>query len=280
MLRELNLTVGVLFTLVAYNCSQVKSEKLAEAGSNYELVWQDNFDGPELNYDNWTSIEGNGCPDLCGFGNKELQNYTSASKNLRIENGILIIEAHKEPSDGSEYSSAKLVSKSKGDWQYGKIEIRAKVPFGRGTWPALWMLPTITDRDRKWPYDGEIDIMEHVGYNQGMIYGTIHTESYNHKIGTQKVDSVEVNDAHIAFHNYTLIWDKDQMTWAIDDEPYFTIDKNDASYEGWPFDQPYHLIFNLAVGGTWGGSKGIDDSIWPQTLEIDFVKVYQNSNEI
>ncbi|MEQ9302922.1 MAG: glycoside hydrolase family 16 protein, partial [Marinoscillum sp.] len=123
-------------------------------------------------------------------------------------------------------------------------------------------------------------IMEHVGYNQGMIYGTIHTESYNHKIGTQKVDSVEVNDAHIAFHNYTLIWDKDQMTWAIDDEPYFTIDKNDASYEGWPFDQPYHLIFNLAVGGTWGGSKGIDDSIWPQTLEIDFVKVYQKSNEI
>ncbi|MEQ8473536.1 MAG: glycoside hydrolase family 16 protein [Marinoscillum sp.] len=282
MNRVLNLTFGITFSILLQQCSPVKSEQLSddETSDEYHLVWQDNFDSAEINTQLWTIIEGNGCPDLCGFGNEELQNYTSNQNNLRIEDGVLILEAHKESKNGSEFTSAKVVTKNKGDWQYGKLVIRAKVPYGRGTWPAIWMLPTINNRDRKWPIDGEIDIMEHVGYNQGVIYGTIHSQLYNHKIGTQKVDSIAVEDSHEAFHDYGLFWEKDRMTWTVDGKEYFSLDKNDEGYEGWPFDQPHHLILNLAVGGTWGGSRGVDMQIWPQRLEIDFVKVYQKQDEI
>lgn len=257
-------------------CSSAKSEDLTSStnSSKYELVWEDDFEGSTIDENRWTAIEGNGCPDLCGFGNNELQYYSGEDTNLQVNDGKLIIEARREAQGESEYTSAKVVTKGKGDWKYGKIVVRAKVPYGRGTWPAIWMLPTM-EGDRKWPLDGEIDIMEHVGYNQGTVYGTIHSQKYNHKIGTQKVDSIPVPDAHEKFHDYSLVWDAKGMTWAVDDEPYFSLEKGDEGYEGWPFDQPYHLILNLAVGGGWGGKMGIDESIWPQTLEIDYVKVYQ-----
>ena len=277
MINLLKWIPGVLIaSLALYSCSQVKSGSLSEQPEEkrLELVWEDDFTDPVLDDDKWTATIGDGCPDFCGFGNNELQYYSDQEKNLRIEDGKLIIQALKDTLGNGGYSSAKIVTKGKGDWKYGKVLVRAKVPYGRGTWPAIWMLPTM-DGERKWPLDGEIDIMEHVGYNQGMIYGTIHSKKYNHLIGTQKVDSIALPDAHGTFHDYGLEWTEESMTWSIDSEPYYTIHKGDEGYEGWPFDQPFHLIFNLAVGGNWGGKYGVEDSIWPQTLEIDFVKIYQ-----
>ncbi len=239
--------------------------------NHLELVWSDEFDYEGLpDSEKWSYKEGGN-----GWGNNELQYYTKNRKeNAYVADGNLVITAHKEPFHTNHYTSARLVTKNKGDWKYGKIAVRAKLPEGLGTWPAIWMLPTL-DRRLDWPKDGEIDIMEHVGYNQGMIYGTIHTKKYNHMIGTQKSDSILVNDAHTAFHVYAITWDKDQITWSVDDEEYLTLKKGNEGENGWPFDKEFHLILNLAVGGNWGGKMGIDDSIWPQQLIVDYVRVYQ-----
>lgn len=239
-----------------------------------KLVWSDEFELPQLDTTRWKVITGNGCPELCGFGNNELQYYTGEEKNLYIENGILKLRALKDSVAGSGYSSAKIISKNKGDWKYGRIEVHAKLPEGRGTWPAIWMLPTL-ERRSKWPDDGEIDIMEHVGYNQGMIYGAAHTERYNGIYGTQKVDSVSVPDVHEKFHVYSLEWSENQLSWMVDGKPFYIWERGKESHEGWPFTEEFHLILNLAVGGNWGGKYGVDDGIWPQTLEIDYVKIYQ-----
>lgn len=239
------------------------------------LVWSDEFDDSDkLNTKKWNIILGNGCPEICGFGNNEEQFYTDSSTNLRVEDGKLIIEAHKV-NDSRNYTSAKLTSAEKGDWYTGYIEVKAKLPEGRGTWPAIWMLPTL-ERDMKWPADGEIDIMEHVGYNQGMVYGTIHTEAYNHTKGTEKSDSIKVEDAHENFHTYAIHWTEDKIDWLIDGEIFQTIDKNEEGNAGWPFNDKFHLILNLAVGGNWGGKHGIDETIFPQKMEIDYVRVYKD----
>lgn len=240
-----------------------------------ELVW-----GDEFNYEGapdvakWGYELGDGCPNVCGWGNNERQYYTSNPENVRVENGKLIIEARKEEGKPYSYTSAKVVSTGKGDWKYGYIEIRAKLPHGKGTWPALWMLPTL-DRNLDWPMDGEIDIMEHVGYNMGTVYGTIHTKKYNHRIGTQRTDSVKVQDPDKAFHTYAIEWDESHISWYLDDEKYFTAYKNGEGKEGWPFDHEFHLILNVAVGGDWGGKYGIDEKIWPQSMEIDYIRVYE-----
>ncbi|MEM9327578.1 MAG: glycoside hydrolase family 16 protein [Bacteroidota bacterium] len=238
-----------------------------------QLVWQDEFEGNQIDDEKWTAVIGDGCPDLCGFGNEELQYYDSTG--WVVSDGRLSIVARNVATGDRKYTSARLITKGKGDWQYGRVEIRAKLPFGRGTWPAIWMLPTLAGRGMKWPLDGEIDIMEHVGYNQGMIYGTIHTDKYNHGKGTHKNDSLLVPNAHEAFHVYAVTWDHQSMVWEVDGEEYFRLAKGTEPYEGWPFDQKFHLILNVAVGGTWGGKYGIDDTIWPQAMEVDYVRVYQ-----
>lgn len=260
---------GILSLAIFTGCSGVNGTDKTE-----KIVWFDEFDSDGLDLEKWTPIVSDGCPDNCGFGNNELQYYLDDSKNLKVSNGTLKITALKDSFNSKAYTSAKLVSKSKGDWTYGRIEVRAKLPEGRGTWPAIWMLPTL-DKPMQWPRDGEIDIMEHVGYNQGMVYGTIHTNKYNHIKGTQKSDSLFINDISQQFHVYGLEWDETKLTWSIDGASYLTLDKGNEDYEGWPFDQNFHLILNLAVGGNWGGKYGVDDDIWPQTFEIDYVKVYQ-----
>ncbi len=249
------------------SCQEEKEES--------NLVWSDEFDNSEqLDTAKWNVIIGNGCPSNCGFGNNEKQYYNDSTGNVRIEDGNLIIQTHKAD-DERNYTSAKLTTKNKGDWHTGYLEIRAKLPEGRGTWPAIWMLPTL-DRGLNWPADGEIDIMEHVGYNQGMVYGTIHTEAYNHRIGTQKSDSIKVEDAHEKFHIYALHWTEEKMEWLLNGIVYNTIEKNNDGAAGWPFHDEFHLILNLAIGGDWGGKYGIDESIFPQTLEIDYVRVYKD----
>ncbi len=240
------------------------------------LVWSDEFDYTGVpDTTKWNYDFGDGCPNLCGWGNNELQYYTNNPTNVRVENGKLIIEVHNDSLGGRAYTSSRIVSKNKGDWLYGRIEVKAKLPQGNGTWPAIWMLPT----DRAyggWPASGEIDIMEHVGHNPGVIHVTIHTEKYNHLKKTQKEGIRNVTDCYASFHVYAIEWRKNQIDFYVDNTLFHTVTRNPLdTYSGWPFDQRFHLIMNIAVGGNWVGMKGIDDSIWPQRLEIDFVRVYQ-----
>jgi len=235
-----------------------------------KLVWSDEFNYKDLpDPKKWNYDTGGH-----GWGNNELQYYTyQQQKNARVENGHLIIEALKENIGKNTYSSARLVTKGKGDWTYGKLEIRAKIPDGLGTWPAIWMLAST--KPLKWPDDGEIDIMEHVGYDQGVLHGTIHTKKYNHMIGTQKAGIITVKDISQAFHTYQLEWDAETIKIGMDNNYYFTYKNEHSDKTAWPFDQPFHLLLNLAVGGNWGGAKGVDEKVFPKRMEIDFVRVYQ-----
>ena len=237
---------------------------------DWKMVWNDEFnykglpDPKKWNYDTGGS----------GWGNHELEYYTANRKqNARVEKGVLIIEARKEKWKGMNYTSARLVTKEKGDWQYGKIEVRAKLPQGIGTWPAIWMLGSTTPLH--WPDDGELDIMEHVGYHPGFIHASVHCKKYYHSIGTQKTDTTYIQDCAEKFHVYALEWNADSVKVSVDRNIYFRFANEHAGYEGWPFDNKMHLLLNIAVGGDWGGQKGIDEKIWPQKMEIDYVRVYQ-----
>jgi len=228
-------------------------------------------------------FEANGAPDSTkwsydlgdhGWGNNELQEYTHELKNARVENGILIIEAQSDPDKPKGYTSARLVTKGNAAWKYGYFEIKAKLPTGVGTWPAIWMLPE-QNTYGGWPRSGEIDIMEHVGYDPGNVHGTVHTEAFNHSIGTQVGKIKSVPDFNTEFHTYAIDWTADKIDFYIDDEKYFTFEKSAGDYKQWPFDQPFHLILNIAVGGNWGGQKGVDPTIWPQLMQVDYVRIYE-----
>lgn len=255
-------------TLVIFSCIAVSS--FAHAQLKRKLVWSDEFNYTGLpDSTKWSyNIGGN------GWGNQELQFYTEPQlRNARVENGNLVIETRKETNGANRYSSARLVTKGKGDWLYGHIDVRAKIPKGVGTWPAIWMLASTTPL--KWPDDGEIDIMEHVGYDQGVVHASVHCKKYYHSIGTQKTATVNVADASEAFHIYSLDWDAEAITVSVDGKSYFTFKNEHSDRTAWPFDQPMHLLLNIAVGGGWGGQKGVDDTIFPQRMEIDYVRVYQ-----
>lgn len=238
-----------------------------------KLVWSDEFDksgSPDparWKYD----IGGN------GWGNNELQFYTDKRpENARVENGKLIIEARKEDYQNRKYTSARLLTQDRMAWKYGRIEAYAKLPQGRGTWPAIWMLGNNIGT-AGWPRCGELDIMEHVGYDQGVVHGTAHTEAYNHVKGTQKEGKTTVPTASSDFHLYAIEWSDKQISFFVDDTRYYTVERSilGGTEDKWPFDQPFFLILNLAVGGNWGGSQGVDESIWPQRMEVDYVRVYQ-----
>lgn len=209
------------------------------------------------------------------WGNNEAQYYASGRKeNAWVSDGVLRITALKEPMEGRSYTSARLITKGKGDWLYGRFEIRAKLPTGRGTWPAIWMLPTDWEYG-DWPKSGEIDIMENVGYDPDTIVGSSHTEKYNHAIGTQKNAKIACPDCYKAFHVYALEWEEDEYRLYVDDQLYFTFKNEGIGYEVWPYDKRFHILLNLAIGGNWGGQKGIDDSLFPHVFEIDYVRVYK-----
>ncbi|HEX7870578.1 MAG TPA: glycoside hydrolase family 16 protein [Chryseobacterium sp.] len=238
--------------------------------SNRKLIWNDEFNGKGLPDSAKWNYEVGGD----GYGNNEAQFYTkNRLENARVENGNLVIEAKKESWEKNKYTSAKLLTIGKFSFQYGTVEVRAKLPKGRGTWPAIWMM---SENMKEWPDDGELDIMEHVGFNQGYIHASVHTKKYNHIIGTQKTDTLIVKDANEKFHVYKADWTPEKIDVYIDDQKFFTYENKEKNYEAWPFDQPYYIILNLAVGGFWGGKEGIDDSIFPQKYYIDYVRVYQN----
>ena len=239
----------------------------------YELVWSDEFDY-------------NGLPDTTkwsydtigndwGWGNNELQYYTNGDiRNALVSDGTLKIIARDEPCGDFNYTSARLITKEKGDWLYGRFEIKAKLPDGRGLWPAIWMLPTDWEYGG-WPQSGEIDIMENVGYDPYTIIASVHTSDYNHMIRTERNNKVTLEDNRTAFHVYGVEWDETTIKGFVDDEVYFVFEKEADKPNVWPFDKRFHLLLNIAVGGNWGGQQGIDETIFPATMEIDYVRVYQ-----
>ena len=208
-----------------------------------------------------------------GWGNNELQYYTDIPNNIRIHNGKLIIEARRESFQGSKYTSARI--KTKNSWKYGRFEIKAKLPKGRGTWSALWALPTDWIYGN-WPYSGEIDILEHVGFNEGNIVGSVHTFSHAGDLyGTDQQGSVNIPNVCNEFNNYVLEWDENEISVLVNNDSIFSYVKGNRSWKGWPFDQRYHLLFNIAIGGWWGGTEGVDDNALPAKMEIEYIRVYQ-----
>lgn len=265
------------FGCFLWGCSKKTSGTTTSPGNNnppveekpYSLVWSDEFekdglpDNTKWNYD----IGGN------GWGNNELQYYSNRSENARVSNGNLIIEARKENFSGRNYTSARLLTKGKAQWTFGKFEIKAKLPSGKGTWPAIWLLAA-TDPLR-WPDDGELDIMEEVGFNANVIHGTVHNKLYNGANGQQKGSSITIPDAQTAFHVYSLEWTPSSIKWAVDGNIFFTYDAANYSFEAFPYNKDFFMILNIAIGGNWGGQQGIDDSIFPQQMLVDYVRVYQ-----
>ncbi len=248
-----------------------ENTKRFSVDSEWKLKWQDEFnysglpDSSKWNYD----VGGH------GWGNNELQYYTAKDTlNAVVNNGSLKITARKQTKENRNYTSARLQTKNKAEFKYGKIEIRAKLPAGRGTWPAIWMLGKNID-EKKWPDCGEIDIMEHVGYEKDSIFGTIHTTSYNHMKGTQKVRSVFIADPYTNFHVYSIEWTPEKIDFMMDGVVYNHIVNEHLSEKEWPFDQPFFLILNLAVGGNWAGKMGVDENIFPAILFVDYVRIYQ-----
>ncbi|QCK14468.1 glycoside hydrolase family 16 protein [Mangrovivirga cuniculi] len=273
-MKQITNNVIILFiTALAISCGNGSSEPSQD---QKQLVWHDEFDytgSPDP--EKWDYDLGDGCPTLCGWGNSELQYYTKNKENVRVEDDNLIIEVHKNRDDEKvKYSSARIKTKNKGDWKYGMIEVRAKLPRGKGTWPAIWMLPT-NWKYGNWPASGEIDIMEHVGYDHGNVHGTVHTTAYNHNKGTQRGDSLLVETVSNEFHDYAVKWGPEKIEFMVDGKVYNTFENENNGSETWPFDQEFHLILNVAVGGNWGGKHGIDDSVWPQKMIVDYVRVYE-----
>jgi beta-glucanase (GH16 family) len=244
--------------------------------AHWKLVWSDEFDRP-------------GAPDpgkwKCEVGmlrNNEKQYYTNnRAQNLRVEDGCLVIEAIKErfeipdkPGTFADYTAASVETRGHAEWKYGRVEVRAKVPTGRGMWPAIWMLPDSISKVG-WPACGEIDIMENVGYDPGTIHGTVHTKAYNHVKKTEKGAKVDLGKPWEDFHVYAVEWTAEKIDFFIDDQLYYTFRNEGTGPDTWPFDQPFYLKINTAVGGNWGGLKGIDDSALPNKFLIDYVRVYQ-----
>ena len=253
------------------------------AHPGWKLVFSDEFDT-------------DGAPDPKKWGyevgfvrNGELQYYTDArSENARVEKGNLVIEARKEKfpnpkfdpkqkdaKEFADYTAASLTTEKSASWTYGRVEVRAKIPAGRGTWPAIWMLGT-NIHEVGWPRCGEIDILENVGFDPNGIHTTVHTDAFNHTKGTAKGHRTEVNKPFDDFHVYGIEWSKKEIVFLLDDQKVFSFEndgKGDAAT--WPYDKPEYLILNFAIGGGWGGQKGVDDAIFPQKFLIDYVRVYQ-----
>jgi beta-glucanase (GH16 family) len=234
-----------------------------------QLVWEENFDGTDLNETIWNFEEGDGCPDLCGWGNNEKQIYTRTNHSLK--NGLLTITAKYKD---SVYTATRITTKNKFEFQYGKIETRAKLSVGKGVWPAFWLLGTNID-EVGWPKCGEIDILEYVGREPNMVFTSVHTQkSYGNTINTMKtkIDSIEEG-----FHLYSAHWTKDKIEFFVDEKLVYRFSPEKKSDDIWPFDQPFFIIINQAIGGNFGGPE-VDDSIFPKEFIIDYIKVY-NSKE-
>lgn len=237
------------------------------AEASWQLVWSDEFDrdgAPDPT--KWDYEDGR-------IRNDELQFYTrNRAANARVEGGHLILEAHREAFAGATYTSASLHTKGKASWTHARVEVRARLPRGRGLWPAIWMLGD-SWHEVGWPTCGEIDVMEFVGFEPGVVHANVHSGAFNHMRGNGRGTRIPLADASDAFHVYAVEWDRERMVFAIDGRTTFTVANDHTGVQSWPFDAPFFLLCNVAVGGSWGGQKGVDESVFPQRMVIDWVRV-------
>ena len=288
MVRSFNF-LNFIFLVIIFGCGDSESESSddivipEESDSTWNLIWNEEFSGQELDNSKWNILRWRP-----GWVNNELQAYTNRDTNLYFKDGYLVIRALVEPgyfdedylgnSYNSDYTSGRINTAGKFNKTYGRYDIRAKLPKGRGSWPAIWMLGENISTDG-WPYCGEIDIMEHVGYEDDIIHGSIHTETFNHSLNTQKSGSTIVNTATDSFHVYSLEWTPNYLRFLVDNDPYFFVyNDSEGNTSKWPFDNPHYIILNLAVGGDWGGVQGVDATRFPMELMIDYVKVYEKTD--
>ena len=234
--------------------------------SNRKLIWEENFNSTTLDETVWNYELGNGCPNICGWGNNELQVYTK--NNHLIKEGNLVIKALK---DQNGYTSTRITTKDKKQFQYGRIEARAKLPLGLGLWPAFWMLGSNIS-EVGWPKCGEIDILEYVGREPNKVFTSLHTEdSHGNTINTKKTEIKKIEEG---FHLYAIDWTKDKIEFFVDNQSVYTFSPEIKNENTWPYNQPFYFIINVAVGGNFGGHN-INDAIFPQEFLIDYIKVYQ-----
>ena len=254
-------------------CKQPTAKENPYYLEGWNLVWQDEFSGVHLDGSKWNYEIGG-----AGWGNNELEYYTDRSENVYVQDGHLTIEARAEHYENREYTSARITTKNKGDWLYGRFEIRAKLPKGQGLWPAIWMLPT----DWKyggWAASGELDIMELLGNNPRQVFGTLHfggvPPANTHMGGYYKLVSA-APDFSEQYHLFVVEWDSTQIRWYVDDSLYISQSawySTSASFPA-PFDKRFHLLLNVAVGGNWPGSPDATTR-FPQRMDVDYVRVYQ-----
>ncbi len=251
------------------------NEKI-KAPDGYALVWHDEFDqGPELGPD-WTyEVKDD------HWVNHELQNYrereADGKRVAEVRDGELQIHCFKG-SDGKIYSARVYARKDVG-WEYGWFEARICLPAGKGTWPAFWMMPVPSVQQGRWPRCGEIDIMEEVGYVPNEVSSSIHTQTYNHVRGTQKTSRMTIDKAEGGYHVYALEWTPERITTYVDGAVQLDVAKTDLGegHDEWPFHYAFYPILNLAWGGDWGGSQGVDESVLPITMSVDYVRIFQKA---
>ncbi len=276
----------LISTFVFVSCSETNTnnneDSMKPTPDEWQLVWSDEFDSDVIDEEKWNKLLWRP-----GWVNNELQAYTAETNNIFIENGNLVLQALYQPGytgtdyqgNGytTDYTSGRLNTAGKSEWSYGRFEIRAKLPEGVGSWPAIWMLGSSIS-SIGWPACGEIDIMEHVGFDEGNIHASIHTTAYNHILGTQKTAHINVPTATDSFHVYTLEWTANYMYFMVDDQPlHFVYNDSENDVDKWPFDQSAYLILNLAVGGDWGGAQGVDNSSFPMSMLVDYVRIYEST---
>lgn len=275
------LPLGFLLIITLFSCSSNKTDAQpyisvpkapVDKGWLFETTatWQDEFDyngKPDAN--KWDYDIGGS-----GWGNNELQYYTSSTNNANVANGKLTITLRKEDMGGRNYTSARLVTRNKFDFLYGRMEIKAKLPMGKGTWPALWTLPTDIAYGN-WPASGEFDIMEHVGYDPNVIHVSAHTAKYNFKLNNGKTGTRTIDNTATEYHVYRMDWTPYSIKGYVDGILLLEYVNDGSGSAVWPFDKRFHLLFNIAYGGDWGGSKGLDANIFPAVMDVDYVRYYK-----
>ena len=265
----------ITFTLMSVHESSTQTYTQRMEGADWSMVWSDEFNGSEIDTSKWVFDVGN-----WGWGNEEIQYYTKAHrKNARVKEGNLIIEALKDAQTNI-WTSARLTTRGKVSFLYGKIEFRARVPDKKGYWAAGWLLGDSYVDEGSWPYCGEIDILENVGYEiqplsgDGIAHLSVHTPAYYFKRNNQITSTTLVKDMVGSFHTFTMEWSPNGMTGLIDGVASYVYDKTANDLE-WPFYKAHNLIINLAMGGNWGGAQGIDPDLTSQKLIIDYVRVFE-----